>query len=104
MSAYCPNRKRRRRLSHGGGALECKGRLEVHLTVPVILRVKSMRDPRSPERTLSARWLRHGMRVKPAVLRAAFADPTLHDIRCGLCGWSLRRSITSLSKPTRRKP
>jgi hypothetical protein len=104
VSAYCPNRKRRRRLTHGGGTLECKGKLQVVLTIPVILSVKSMRDPRSPERTISARWLRHGKRVDAVTVRKAFEDPTLHDIVCGLCGWSLRRSIQALSKAPRRKP
>lgn len=103
MAAFCPNRNRRRRLAYGGGVLECRGRLEVHLLAPIVLPVKSMREPTSPERTLSARPLRSGVRIPAGGLRAAFADPALRDIACSACGWSLRRATAALSNRRRKK-
>jgi hypothetical protein len=101
VSAACPNRRRHRRLAHGGGTLECSGRLEVVLSVPVILPLKSMRAPSVPEKALPARTLRSGIRIPAATLRAAFEDPTLRDIVCSKCGWSLRKA-TSILRGRRR--
>lgn len=104
MSASCPNRKRHRRIAHGGGSLECSGHLEVHIAVPVVLPMKSMRAPGVPERSLPLRVLRSGLRVPAATLRAAFEDPALRDVVCSRCGWSLRKATSVLRARRRYAP
>lgn len=101
MSATCPNRHRRRRIAHGGGSLECRGTLEVHLSVPVILKVKSMRDPGSVERTLTVRPLKSGVRVPANDVRLAYH--ATRDIVCASCGWSLKASVAQLNARKRRR-
>lgn len=103
MSACCPNRSRHKRLSPAGGSPACQGTLEVVLSVPVVLPLKSMRDPSSPEKALPVRVLRSGVKIPAATLRAAFEDPALRDVVCSKCGWSLRRATGALRARRRAK-
>lgn len=100
MSVMCPNRNRTKRLTRGGGKPGCQGRLEVVLTVPVVLSCKSLRTPHDPERTLPRRALK-GVRVPGGALLEAFHSRSTSDIRCPSCGWSYRKLQSGLSPKVR---
>jgi len=91
MATFCPNRHRHKRPHPGGGTPGCRGRLVAALTVGVVLPLKSLRDPDAPERSLRAYTMRHGIRVQPADLVAAWRSPATRDIRCDSCGFSLNQ-------------
>jgi len=101
MAATCPNRTRHKRVHSGGGQPGCKGKLEAILSVPVVLPIKSMRDPFSVERTLPSRPLKHGVRVKAETIRATFQTPALRDVICPKCKWTLSRSLAAVRRSKR---
>ncbi len=97
----CPNRTRTKRLTPAGGTLQCRGQLQVVLTVPVVLNCKSLRRPYSPETTLPRRALGKSVRVPSTALLEAFASKVTSDIRCSACGWSYRRLMSGLAAKRR---
>jgi len=102
MAVKCPNRTRTKRISKAGGTPGCQGRLEVILTVPIVVPCKSLQRPYSAEATLTRRALK-GARVKPDAILEAFASKATSDIRCSLCGWSYRRLMAGLNLKAKKR-
>lgn len=97
----CPNRTRTKRLTPAGGTLGCRGELQVVLTVPIVLKCKSLRMPHSPEATLPRKALGRSVRVPSNALLEAFTSKVTSDIRCSACGWSYRRLMAGLAAKKR---
>jgi hypothetical protein len=97
----CPNRTRTKRLTPAGGTLGCRGALQVVLTVPVVLKCKSLRMPHSPEATLPRKVFGRSVRIPSGALLEAFASKVTSDIVCSSCGWSYRRLMSGLKRKAR---
>ena len=103
----CPNRTRKKRLGPGGGALGCRGRLEVHVPAAVIVPLKSWgrgRDilPRF-EDAFPARVRKRGVRIRPETIHASYTRQAGADVRCSACGWSLNRMVDGLNRAAHKR-
>lgn len=87
--AICPNRTRKKRIGPGGGRVGCRGRLELILSVPLVLPVKGIPKVNTDSFRSMAHWQARtsGVRIKPDTLAKAYIAG--RDIRCSECGWSL---------------
>ena len=91
--AKCPNRNRKR-VGLGGGQPGCMGRVELVVSVPVVLACKRLPRGADGANTLMTHRARHsGVRVAGDVLKR-LVDAGKYDTVCDQCGWSLNRAVT----------
>ena len=99
----CPNRKRKKRLGVGGGALLCPGRLLVVIPVAVTVPLKSFgRGAMWPsmDTALPKRIVKSGVRVTGSTLAACYA---FANIRCDKCSWSAMEVMRAVNRAAHRR-
>lgn len=105
MAAACPNRTRKKRLGPGGGSVSCSGRLVVRLLVPVEIPLKGKGNGPPPtfEEAIPVRYQRHGIRIRPPTLVAAYyaTQGAKMDLACDSCDWSYNRVLEALRRQSR---